>query len=263
MTDVSEADLQSYIDWETNAETAERVERYLDAWPGERARVRETRDDMALLRRYFSALECQIPDQHIADTARLVVEHAPRRRFANVSVPMRIAAMLAFVFIGSAAVLGIKVSMTVPAYADAAAVAYQNVTKEPEHFDNGIRSDPRWLVEWLNQKTGLVIHVPYSEEHGFNLTDGRLTRFDRHAAGMLVYEDWRKHRVVVFVTRVADGDDPKPHFAFDRSAYINYWSRNGVGVVIAAADEGDLKEFTRVTKESIDISVVPQKLLAH
>ncbi len=257
MTDISEADIQSYIDRRADHETWGRVEAHMKDRPAIAARIRETREDMALLDRYFDKLEAQIPDRHIEETTRLIVDHVPRRRFADVPVALRIAAMFAFLFIGSAGVLGIKVSMTVPAYADAAALAYQDVTKLRTRTDDDLASNPQWLIDWLNEKTGLMIRVPYEEEHGFTLADGRLTVFDRHAAGLLIYEDWRKHRVVIFVTRVSDGDDPKPHFAIDRSTYINYWSRNGVGVVIAAADEGDLKEFTRATQKMIDVSAMP------
>jgi hypothetical protein len=62
---------------------------------------------------------------------------------------------------------------------------------------------------------------------------------------------------VIFVTRITEEDDPELHSAFDRSTFLNYWSRNGVGVVIAAADERDLKEFTRATQRLIDVSAVP------
>jgi anti-sigma factor RsiW len=262
MTDISETDIQSYLDGAADRETLLRIEEYLCDRPGESARLRETRDDMARLRRLFTAAEAHIPDRHIADTARLIVEHTPPRRFANVSASIRVAATVAFLLIGATAVLGIKLSMTVPAFADAGALAYLDVAKDQTATDKDIAADPQRMIEWLNDKTGLVIRVPHAEEHGFSLTRGRLTQFDRHAAGLLVYEDWRRHRVVVFVTRVSK-DDPAPHFAIDRSTYINYWSRNGVGVVIAAADEGDLKEFARVTRELIDVSLGPSALLPH
>lgn len=257
MNDITEAELQSYIDGEASPETCARVERYIAERPAAARRMRETRQDIALLRRYFTALEAQIPDRQLAETLRLVVDHKPRRRIAELGMSLRIAAMVAFLMVGTAAVVGIKLSLTVPAFADAAALAYQDMERETAEVEDGFPPDPRLLIEWLNEKTGLVIRVPYSEEHGFNLTDGRLTRFDRRAAGLLVYEDWRQHRVVIFVTRVAESDDPEPHFAFDRSTYLNYWSRNGVGVVIAAEDERDLKEFTQATQKLIDVSVVP------
>lgn len=257
MSHISEADLQSYVDSEADPETRARVERYIAARPDEARRVRETREDMALLRRYFTAMEAHIPDRQLADTLRLVVDHTPRRRLAVVPAGLRIAAMLAFLLVGSVAVMAVKLSMTVPAYADAAAVAYENVAKEPAESEDELAPDPRRLVDWLNEKTGLVIRVPYSEAHGFNLTEGRLTRFDRRAAGLLVYEDWRHHRVVIFVTRVGETEDPHPHFAFDRATHINYWSHNGIGVVIAAADEHDLREFTQTSQEQIDVSLLP------
>lgn len=263
MMDINEADIQSYLDGKADRETLRRIEEYLGDRPRDSTRLREMRDDTARLRRFFTVAEAHIPDRHIADTARLIVEHSPRRRFTHLPVSLRIAAMFAFLLIGSAAVLGIKLSMTVPAFADAAALAYADVAKYQNEANDDVMSDPQWLIEWLNEKTGLVIRVPHAEEHGFNLTDGRLTQFDRHAAGLLVYEDWRKHRVVIFVTRVSDDDDPAPHVAFDRSTYINYWSRDGVGVVIAAADKGDLKEFTEATRKLIDVSVRPFSQLSR
>lgn len=260
MTDINETDIQSYIDRQSDRDSWVRVEEHMNDRPELSDRVRETREDMTKLRRYFNALEAQITDRQIEETVRLVVEHTPRRRLSNVPAALRVAAMFAFLLVGSAAVLGIKVSMTVPAFADAAAVAYLNVARDQAGTRPNLSTDPQWLVDWLNEKTGLVIRVPYSEEHGFRLTDGRLTDFEKHAAGLLVYEDGRKHRVIIFVTRIAEGDDPTPHFAFDRSTYINYWSRNGVGVVIAAADEIDLKEFTQATQKLIDVSAVSARL---
>jgi len=256
MSKISEADIQGYIDRAVDPETSVRVEGYLANRPEEFSRVRETREDMALLRRAFTVLEAQIPDRHIGDTVRLVLEHTPRRGAAGTPLRLRIAAMVAFLFVGSVAVFGIKVSMTVPAYADAAALAYLHLAKSHADAEEGLATDPRGLIEWLNERTGLLIRVPFAEEHGFNLIDGQLTSFDRHAAGVLVYEDWRRHRVVIFVTRVSEKDEPKPHFARAHSIHIDYWSHSGVGVVIAAADKRDLEEFTLATQRAIDVSAV-------
>lgn len=256
MSEITEADIQAYIDGRTDPDASDRIAGYVAEYPDEFRRVRETREDMALLRRYYTALEAQIPDRHIEDTVGLIVEHTPRRTFSDLSLKLRIAAMLAFLVVGSVAVLGIKVSMTVPAYADAAALAYLDIAKSAVDTEESALADPQGLIEWLNEKTGLLIRVPYAEEHGFNLTDGQLTSFDRHNAGLLVYEDSQHHRVVIFVTRISEGDEPGPHFARDRSIHINYWSRQGVGVVIAAADARDLKVFTLATQRSIDVSAV-------
>ena len=138
MTDIREADIQSYIDRQADRESWIRVEEFLDDRPDEAARVREAREDTLRLRRYFNALEGQIPDRHIADTARLIVEHAPRRRLTQVPAALRIAAMFAFLLVGSATVLGIKLSMTVPAYADAAALAYQDIAREPGREEDDV-----------------------------------------------------------------------------------------------------------------------------
>lgn len=256
MNEISETELQSYLDGEASPETSTRVERYISVHPGAARRLREMREDKAQLRRYFTAVEANVPDRYIADTLRLVLEHKPRHRFAEWGVGMRVAAMFVLLVVGSAAIVGIKVSLTVPAFADAGALAYQEIVRKTSGTDADPLADPRVLIEWLNERTGLLIRVPYSNEHGFSLTDGRVTRFDRHAAGLLVYEDWRRHRVVIFVTRVTESDDPEPHFAFDRATYLNYWSRDGVGVVIAAENEQDLKEFTRTTRRLIDVSAV-------
>jgi len=256
MTDITEADIQSYIDRQADRDTWTRVEECMAKQPALSVRVRESREDMAQLSRYFDDLEAQIPDRHMEETVSLVVRHAPQRRLANVPIALRVAAMFVLLVVGSAGVLGIKLSMTVPAFADAGALAYLDVARHQPSAKETLPADPQWLVDWLNNKTGLLIRVPYSEQHGFRLTDGRLTEFDRHAAGLLVYEDERKHRVVIFVTRITENDDPTPHSAIDRATHINYWSRNGIGVVVAAADAGDLKKFTEATQKMIDVSAV-------
>lgn len=262
MNSISEAEIQGYIDGQIDPESHARVERYIENRPTEAIRIRQAREDMALLRRYFTAVEAHIPDRYIADTVRLIVEHEPpRRRFAHMSAGLRTAAMLAFLLAGTASVLGVKLS-TVPAFADAAVLAYQEMARAPADTDENGAPDPKMLIDWLNAKTGLVIHVPHSEQHGFQLMGGRVARFEEQAAGLLVYEDWRHHRVIIFVTRVKEGEDPEPHFAEDHSTYINYWSRDGVGVVIAAADKRDLEEFTRATKRMIDVSALPLRSTA-
>jgi len=259
MSRISEADIQGYIDGDLDPEDRARVEAYIDERPDEGRRIRETREHMALLRRYFTAAEAHIPDRRIAETVSLIVSHVPPRRrlLPGVQVSLRTAAMVAFLLVGTATTLGIKLSMTVPAFADAAALAYLDVAKEPPQDEDIAVTDPQFLLDWLNANTGVVIRVPYSEEHGFHLTEARLIRFEEHPAGLLVYEDWRDHRVVIFITRYADSEDPERHFAVDRATYINYWSRNGVGVVIAAADKHDLEEFTRATERLIDVSALP------
>lgn len=254
--EITEDDLNRFIDGEADPDTRRRVEAHLADHPEEAERVRRIREDMARLRRHFTTMEAHVSDRHLADTVGMIVDHAPPRRVVGMEVGMRVAAMLVVAVVGSAAVFGIKLSMSVPAFADAAALAYLDVAREATPPGAPAQQDPGTLVQWLKRETGLDIHVPFAEEHGFRLTAGKLAQFDHHAAVLLVYEDGRHHRVVVFATQVRDRDDPKPHFTVDRSAHINWWSRRGVGLVIAAGDKRDLEEFSHAAMSRIDVSTL-------
>ncbi|MPY71976.1 MAG: hypothetical protein GEU92_18070 [Alphaproteobacteria bacterium] len=260
MTKITEAEIQGYIDGELDAEERARVESCCAERPDIARRIRETRQDMALLRRHFTAAWARVPDRHIAETVRLIADYAPpprQRAMAGLRVSLRSAAMIALVVAGTAGVLGIKLSMTVPAYADAAALAYLDLADDPPVFDEDGILSPQALIDWINANTGLTVRVPHAEEHGFQLSDGRLARFDGHAAGVLVYEDGQRHRVAIYVTRLEDGEEERRHFAVDRSVYVNYWAHKGIGIVIAAANRHDLDEFTSTIERQIEVSAPP------
>jgi anti-sigma factor RsiW len=255
MSQITELDIQAYIDGALDEPARRRVDDACETDELLARRIRDLQGDMALLRRYFDAASDRIGDERIADTVRLIVDHAPsprRRIMAGLHFSLRTAAMVALVVVGALGVFGVKVSMTVPAYADAAAIAYLDSARETVGEDELLA--PENLIDWINNNTGLAIHVPFTEEHGYQLAEGKLTWFDDHAAGLLVYEDDRRHRVSIFVTRVRGDLDEERHFAVDRSVYINYRARNGIGIVIAAADRKDLDEFTRGAERLIDVS---------
>jgi anti-sigma factor RsiW len=260
MTQITEAEIQGYIDGELDAEERARVERCCEERPDIARRIRETRQDMALLRRHFTAAWARVPDRHIAETVRLIADYAPpprKRVIAGLRGSLRSAAMIALIVAGAAGVLGIKLSMTVPAYADAAALAYLDLADDPPVLDEDGILSPQALIDWINANTGLTVRAPHAEEHGFHLSDGRLARFDSHAAGVLVYEDGQRHRVAIYMTRLDDGEEEQRHFAVDRSVYINYWAHKGIGIVIAAADRQDLDKFTSAIERQIHVSSRP------
>jgi anti-sigma factor RsiW len=259
---IDDETLGRYLDGELGPVMTRHVEQAAADNPLVRRRLERMRAQSNLLRRYFAASEESLDDARVAETVRLVCDHRPQRRSGGGSVrqaALSAAAAVVLLAVGAAGLLRPDPAESVPSFADAAAVAYLAAASDPPASADEEHLSPASIIQVLDAYAGLDIHAPHFEEHGFFLTEGRLARFDGHAAVLLMYEHENDptHRVGVYLTEVGAAADSLHTAAEDRGVHVKYWTENGIGIVISASHRQDFDDFTKAAEPLIHAAKLP------
>ncbi|MBX9933440.1 MAG: anti-sigma factor [Methylobacterium sp.] len=244
---VGEDDLHAWIDGCLPVGRVEIVEAYLATHPEAAAKAAADREGNAQLRARLAAVaEEPIPAR--LQVANLVAagRNRWRRRFGAV------AAAMAWIVLGGfgswlghdllpSSGEGQKVAGASLATRDAVA-AFRTFAVEVTHpVEVGADQKPH-LVQWLSRRLNRTVVVPDLSGQGFRLMGGRLLPTESEPAALLMYDDDRGTRLIVY-TRVGHGEEARSAFRPAREGDVTTWDWTQAGqsyVVTARADASRL-----------------------
>jgi anti-sigma factor RsiW len=90
------------------------------------------------------------------------------------------------------------------------------------------------LGAWLTDRIGQSVPIPRMDDLGFKFLGGRLLTGDGKPAAMLMYEDSRGRRLIVYVSPELTGDGPTGmHYREQGTAAMMVWANGKTGFAVA------------------------------
>lgn len=230
---VSEAELQAYVDGQLAVGGRVRIESYLAAHPAQAERLESYRKQNIGLHSLFDARDGEDDLADLPpDMARLAGEldrKFSRRRFADSRLP-RLAAGFALLF---AAGLGgwlthdqlSRHNDPLAAFNRQAAAAHAQVANHQAAGLSEAGADGRRVITWLSDSPdGAGLQLPDLKDIGFELIADRVLPFSgSDAAAQLIYEDDNGQRITLYLR--AGQNAVKSTFAFRREGEVSqfFW----------------------------------------
>jgi len=189
--------LHAYADGELQGEEKAKIEKLLAGDAEARRVLADIRAQKAELHKaYDGVLTENVPPQLLRAAKGVPVLKPPRNRWAMV-------AALGTMLIGGAVGWSIRgldggtaVAEALPQRALDAFTVYSPETKHPVEV---LGADKDHLQMWLSKRIGVALSIPDLTPQGYTLVGGRLLPDGAKAAGLIMYEDAAKRRLVVYV----------------------------------------------------------------
>jgi anti-sigma factor RsiW len=238
--DVSIEELHAFVDGQLPAGRIPAVEAHLAANPEAAARVRDYRLLNAALRTAFAQ-----------DAPGGVAE--PRSRPPARRRPLRwvaVAAAFAGLVLGGAGGWMSRGYLTHDAVgmqelARHAATAYTVFAPDDTHPVDMAATESDRLAAWLSRRMDMRFPIPELGQAGFALVGGRLMVGDGRPAGMLMYENGQKRRIVLYVrNKLPDGEPSTMRHERSGDGATVYWRDTSAG--FALAGEFSEQELTSI-----------------
>ncbi len=239
---ITSEELHAFADGELDSERRAEVASYLETDPEAAARVAAYRAQNAALHGAF--------DSVLNETLTSALERAARRPRRRYWLPA--AAALA-VLAGGVAGWVLHGATGVGQNADAglvrqASVAYAVYAPEVRHPVEVPADQEKHLVAWLSKRLGAPLSAPRLDELGFKLIGGRLLTAAEGPAALLMYEDDRGRRLVMYARADLVGNRDTA-FQFERGEGIGvfYWIDGPRGFAISGElDRAELMAAARI-----------------
>ncbi|MDH3918169.1 MAG: anti-sigma factor [Rhodospirillales bacterium] len=234
--EISEQDLQAYVDGWLDPARLAAVEAYLAEHPDEAARLAAYRRQNEALRGAFAEPRGEDVPERLLLAAR---RRSPGRPLAWLA---RAAAALALVAVGFGAGWGLRGGLETSGLArgdgaflvQQAAAAHRVFSVEVRHPVE-VRAEEAHLVAWLSKRVGVPLKAPDLSGHGFRLVGGRLLPAAEGTAAQLMYEDEAGRRVTAYMTANTSGGETAFRFAEDRGLAAFYWLEGPLGYALVGA----------------------------
>ena len=231
--DITEADLNAWLDGELAEERRVQVEAYLAAHPDDAARVEAyRRNDASLVGRFAPVLEEPIPQR---------LTERPRTRHAGL---FAYAAAVGWLVLGGFAgwhlhgMRGAELGGDSPVWARRAAVAHVVYSPEVRHPVEVAATEEKHLVNWLSKRLGTSLKIPSLDNLGYSLVGGRLLPGDRGPVAQFMYQDDRGMRLTLYVRTDRDKNrETAFRFAQDGNVRQFYWIDRGLGYALSGEIE--------------------------
>lgn len=273
---VTTDDLHAYADGLLPALRVEQVEAYLADNSSEAARVAEYRAiNRALGRVFDDVISKPIPDRMLDTVNRKSWFSGPQltpslRRWTSsfgshvvASYPgsrMLIAASLSWLAIGLGVgwiANGSMASSTDPfaRLTRAAQTAYVVYSPEKLHPVEVSAEQSDHLSSWLSNRLGRHMPIPSLMDLGYSFMGGRLLTGHEKPAAMLMYQNAKGQRLVLYVSTELDPtQDAQMEFEQSRDAAVVTWARGGTGFGVAGSfDEDELMPAANLLRAQISI----------
>ena len=198
--------LHAYADGELQGEEKAKIEKLLARDAEARRVLEQIRLQKAELHKTFDGVLSEDIPSHLLRAARRPAVMPRRNRWAA-------AAAVAAMLIGGVAGWSIRgldggsaVAEALPQRALDAFTVYSPETKHPVEVTG---ADKDHLQMWLSKRIGVALSIPDLTPQGYTLVGGRLLPEGSRAAGLIMYEDANKRRLVVYVAaNAAKTDQP-------------------------------------------------------
>jgi anti-sigma factor RsiW len=235
--EISEQELQAYVDGWLDPARLPAVEAYLSAHPEDAARLAAYRRQNEALRAAFAEPgRAEVPER-LTLAAHRRGPGAPLGRLA------RTAAALALLAVGFGAGWGLRGGTEThdlarggegAALVQQAAAAHRVYSVEVRHPVE-VRAEEAHLVAWLSKRVGVPLKAPDLSGQGFRLVGGRLLPTAEGTAAQLMYEDRGGRRVTAYMTANTSGGETAFRFARDQGLAAFYWLEGPLGYALVGA----------------------------
>jgi anti-sigma factor RsiW len=231
---ITESELQAYVDGRLGPERRIAVEAWLAARPEEAERVADYRKLAEALRSAY--------DPVFAETlpSRFVRAKVHWRRYALVA-----SWTLLGLLVGGIAgweLRGLRPTPTPPVdfgavMARRAAIAHATYSPEVRHPVEVGADQEAHLVAWLSKRLGAPVRAPKLEELGYSLVGGRLLPGDNGPVAHFMYQTPKGTRITLYVRTEATGNrETAFRYAEEGRVRVFYWMDRKLGYALSSAD---------------------------
>ncbi len=234
--EITEADLQAYVDRRLEGPRLAQVEAYLAANPGEQTRIGAYRDQSERLRELYAPVLDEVVPERFAR-----VRATPRWRLAALAAGI---AGIALGGIGGWHLHGFyqgpgPAAAVQPALARHAAIAHATYSPEVRHPVEVGADQEAHLVAWLSKRLGAKVRAPNLESAGFALVGGRLLPGEPNPVAQFMYQSKPGARVTLYVrTGVQDQEETAFRYSDEGKVRVFYWIDRSFGYAVSSGDIG-------------------------
>jgi len=223
-------DLHAYVDGQLTPQARERVEERLAADPEAKRQV----EDYAAIREGLRALYDPVLEEQ---TPAPMWGRPPRRSWLRPLGAMAASILLLATGVGIGMHLqsgNLLPLAGTPHVVREAAMAYAVYTPEVRHPVEVPGDQEEHLVAWLSKRMEAKMHIPHLDELGFTLVGGRLVSSDDGPGALLMYEDTKGGRVVLYACRSEDERRTTAfRFAQEEGVSVFYWLEGPLSYALA------------------------------
>jgi len=246
---VSEDELNAYVDGELPADRRGAIEAWLATHPDDAAKIAAWREQAELIRARYGAVGNERPPP------RLNVARLTRRRYGAMAAA--VAAVVAAFLVGGAAGWAAR-GVVVPPASDLTAFttdaldAYRLYAVEVRHPVEVPGDQRPHLVEWLSKRLGSPLRAPELEKLGLKLVGGRLLPGPTGATAFFMYEGLSGERFTLYCGHTGDRETALRYTAGEQNAAY-YWVDNNLAYVLSGPAERDkLYAIAQAAYDQID-----------
>lgn len=247
---ITSDDLHAYVDGQLASGRIEQVETYLAQNPSEAAKVAEYRAINLVLGAEFGGVMIEPIPTEMLD----VVHRRPNSQM------LRIAASLAWLVVGVG--IGWVANNGITSRPDefarlaqGAETAYTVYSPELVHPVEIKAEDSGHLSAWLSNRLGRNVPIPSLNDLGYTFVGGRLLAGYQQPAAMLMYQDTKGRRIILYVSNeLAPNTNAPMEFEHSPGAGIITWARNGTGFGVAGGfPEDELMPAANLIRAQISL----------
>lgn len=217
---ITDCDLNAYVDGELDAEACAAVAEWLENHPEDQSKIAVYQAQNRAMHDLFDpVMAAPLP----VEMAQIM---ATRPAHTGLPVWAQMVAAVVLLMMGAAGGWGLRaggvISLETPAYVQRAVGAHLVYAAEVLHPVE-VRADQQdHLVGWLSKRLGAPLKAPFLGALGYTLVGGRLLEEEAKPAAQFMYEDATGRRVTVYL-RHGDGKDTAFKFYGGDQASAFYW----------------------------------------
>jgi anti-sigma factor RsiW len=254
MNEMTEHDLQAYVDGRLDAGRRQAVEAYLAANPGLAAKAAAYRRQNDAMHTAFDAIADEPVPARFRKPARATWPALSYAAMAGcLAVGLATGWMVREPAVSPAALAAARSPLTPVSFARQAAVAHAVFSPEVLHpVEVGADQEPH-LVKWLSKRLGVDVRPPDLNPAGFQLIGGRLLPATSGPAAQFMYQDARGQRLTLYV-RTHGPDTQETAFRYEKSDGVGvfYWIDRDLGYALSGdIDRARLLEVAKIVYQQL------------
>ena len=230
---LQQAELHAYVDGQLGPDGQRRVEAYLESNPEAAAQVEDYKLLNAQLQKlYQPILDEKIPEHYLRPT--------PKRDWWRPLRSLAAAGLLLALGLSLGLYLGTDLEVAHDDQHAAqdhvvgeAAIAYAVYSPEVHHPVEVKGDQEQHLVNWLSKRMGRTIKAPKLDSLGMHLLGGRLLASDDGPGALLMYENAKGKRVVLYACISDDQKTTAFRFAEQDEVSVFYWHDQAISYALA------------------------------
>lgn len=249
---ISEDDLQAYVDGKLSSDQRKIVEKYLENNPEEEKRINAFIEQNDLIQTMYSKTN---PEQlNRVKTNFKLLSVGQEHFFSSLSIAASVSWLVIGVFIGLiySNISTIKVNAVTASFPLNAISAHVVYTPEVKHPVEVLADQEEHLVKWLSNRLKQKLKIPNLNPLGYALVGGRLLPTDGGPAAQFMYESEKGERLTLYIV-AEDAKDTAFQYFEENKVKVFSWRDNNTGFAIVGSisKENLLNAATKIYDELI------------